>query len=203
MLGVGDIWTTDHLALFLAFFVPGFIVMRIYGLFIATERPDFVKQLPEAVAYSAIHYALTGWIILLAAPGIQRGIAAYVVVLVLPVLWPPIVLLIRNWPYYRKRILTPKFLEFLLTPEATPWDKLFADRRALWIRIKLKAGGYIGGVYGKGSWSSTYPCPEQLYVKEQYECDVTGFGDAVPNSDGFLVNGTEIETIELFRGSKV
>lgn len=196
---MADIWTADQLLLFLAFFVPGFISMRVYGLFIATDSPDFTKQLPEAIAYSAIHYALTGWLILLASPGLQRYIAAYIVVLVLPLFWPPIILLIRNWRYYRSRILTKRFLAFLLDAEATPWDTLFADHRARWVRIKLKSGNYIGGIYGKGSRSSTYPCPEQLYVKEQYECDATGFGARITATDGFIVNGTEIDSIEFFR----
>src|ERR1700674_14594 len=195
---MGDIWITDKLLLFLVFFVPGFISMSVYGLFIATNNSDFTKRLPEVIAYSAIHYALTGWIVLVAPAGVPRLIAAYVVVLILPILWPPIILLARKWDYWRDRILTTKVLSYLLEPEATPWDKFFADQHAHRVRVKLKSGGYIGGIYGKGSWSSSYPAPEQLYVREQYEVDETGFGDRVKGSAGFLVSGGEIDTIEFF-----
>ncbi len=117
---MGDLWTADHLLLFLAFFVPGFISMRVYGLFIAANTPDFTKQLPEAIAYSAIHYAVTGWLIFIAPRGLQRDLVTYIVVLILPIFWPPIILLVRNWQYYRSRILTKRFLALLLHPEATP-----------------------------------------------------------------------------------
>lgn len=193
-----DIWNTDKLLLFLAFFVPGFICMSVYGLFIATSDVDFTKRLPDAIAYSAIHYALTGWIILVAPEGAARLIAAYIVVLILPIFWPPIILLVRDWGYWRDRILTTKVLTYLLAPEATPWDKFFAAQHACWVRIKLKSGGYIGGIFGKGSESSTYPSPEQLYVKEQYEVNETGFGKRVKRTAGFLVNATEIDTVEFF-----
>lgn len=195
---MADIWSTDKLLLFLAFFVPGFISMSVYGLLVATNDADFTKRLPEAIAYSAIHYALTGWIILVAPAGIPRYVAAYVVVLILPILWPPIMLLIRDWDYWRDRILTTKCLSYLLAPEATPWDKFFAAQRGCWVRIRLKSGRYIGGAYGRGSESSTYPSPEQLYVKKQYKCDETGFGDPVKGTAGFLVSGSEIETLEFF-----
>ena len=89
---MGDIWSQDHLVLFLAFFIPGFIASQIYALYVGVDDSDPVKRLPAVVGYSAIHYALTGWLILVVPEGRARAIVAYIVVFLLPLLWAPIIL---------------------------------------------------------------------------------------------------------------
>lgn len=44
------------LILFLGFFVPGFLMIRIYDLLVPTERRDFSKSVFDAVAYSAVNF---------------------------------------------------------------------------------------------------------------------------------------------------
>ncbi len=198
---MGDIWQQDKLLLFLAFFIPGFIAMQVYGLFIATGDRDFTKQLPEAIAYSAIHYALFGWLILV-NHGVWRTVAAYIVVLILPIFWPPAILLIRDWKRYSPRILSRKILGFLIQPTASPWDHVFSESKERWIRIKLKSGQYVGGLLARGSWTSTYPSPEQIYISKEFRVDANGFQTPYKKSEGLLVNGTEIEYLELYSGEE-
>lgn len=192
-----DIWTTDHLLMFLAFFVPGFIAMQIYSMIIPTGDRDFTKSLPEAVAYSAIHYAVFGWPLLF-LKGMPFTIVAYVVVLLIPVFEAPAVLLLRNFDYYKKRFFTRYVLDNLLRPEAEPWDCLF-DGEQRWIRITLKNGGFVGGVLGIGSLISTYPSPHEIYVREQWSFKPDGgFNAPVNRSGGFIVSGDQITLVELF-----
>jgi hypothetical protein len=193
-----DIWESSKLLLFIAFFVPGFIARQIYGLFIAIDDSDISKQLPSIVAYSAIHYALTGWIIL-RTPAADRLWIAYLVVLVLPILWAPIILLLRDWRRWQPRILTwPwRILNAMLKPEATPWDTVFTNE-ARWVRIKLKSGPIVGGYLGPGSLVSVYPREQQIFIAREYTIDQsTGFFRNPISRTGLLINGTEIETIEI------
>ncbi len=193
-----DIWETDKLLLFLAFFIPGFIARQVYGLFVATDDSDIAKQLPSIVAYSAIHYALTGWIIL-RSPIADRNWVTYLVVLVLPILWPPLILLIRDWRKWRPRILTwPwRVLDTLLKPEPTPWDTVFTNA-ARWVRVKLKSGPIVGGYLGPGSSISTYPRDEQIFIAREYKINQKSGAIETPIArTGLLINGTEIETIEI------
>jgi hypothetical protein len=192
-----DVWKGDELLLFLAFFIPGFIALQVYGLFVSIDDSDIVKRLPAVIAYSAIHYAFTGWVILVAPEGPARTMAAYVVVLVLPIFWAPAVLLARDWERWRHVMFSPRLLSRALKPEASPWDRVF-NGRAWWVRIKLKDGVRVGGYLGPGSLTSCFPRPEQLFIKDAFtvEQGTGAFQNAAPGT-GLLVNGSEISIIEL------
>lgn len=191
-------WTVDNLELFLAFFIPGFISMQIYRLFVAGGDTDLAKQLPAVVAYSALHYAVFGWLILIAPDGWLRTAAMYLVVLVLPAIWPPLILLTRDAGKWSKTLWPPRnLLATMLKPEASPWDAVFDNSRR-WVRIRLKDGRFLGGYLAGGSHVSTFPCDRQIYIRNEHVVDQeTGrFGDRI-ESTGVLVNGTEINYIEL------
>lgn len=195
---MGDIWSFDKLTLFVAFVVPGFISMQIYRLFVAGDDSDLVKQLPAIVAYSALHYFVTGWLLLVTPEGWPRTIAAYFVVLLLPALWPPLILVIRDRKKWSGALWPPSILlATMLKPEATPWDSVF-DNTQRFVRLKLKDGRFMGGFLAAGSRVSTYPCSEQIFIRNEHVVDqATGqFGEPI-ESTGLLVNGSEISYIEL------
>ena len=91
-----------HIAIFFAFFIPGFISSQIYGLFIGIDDTDFSKRLPAVIGYSAIHYAITGWLILVTPDGTARIAVAYIVVFVIPIFWPFGILWLRDCRRWRK-----------------------------------------------------------------------------------------------------
>jgi hypothetical protein len=198
---MGDVWQQDKLLLFLLYFLPGFIASEIYRLFISSGERDFAKQLPAVIAYSAIHYSLTLWIYLIAPVGWPKILAAYVIVLVLPLFWAPVILLLRNSSRWKPRIFTKHILTHLLQPEYSPWDQIFSDGTERWVRIRLKSGNYVGGLLARGSVTSTFPAPEQIYVSNEWKIDgETGeFAEALEGA-GLLVNGSEIEVLELIEG---
>ncbi len=194
---MGDIWNADALLLFLAFFIPGFIGIQIWGLFVGTEDVDFGKQLPAVIGYSALHYAITGWIILIAPDGPLRLAAAYIVVLVLPAFWPAAILLIREKEKWRSVFSSiPTTFNAMLKPEGTPWDRVLDDR-ARYIRIRLKSGRFVGGYLGPGSVVSAYPCKRAIYVAKAFSLDqTTGKFLSEIALTGLLIQGAEIETLE-------
>ncbi len=199
---MGDIWSQDHLVLFLAFFIPGFIASQIYALYVGVDDSDPVKRLPAVVGYSAIHYALTGWLILVVPEGRARAIVAYIVVFLLPLLWAPIILLIRDWQKW-KTIFLWNYLPInikggisaMLAPEETPWDATLTPE-ARYVRIRLKSGTYVGGYFGDGSAVSTYPNDREIYISEAYSFDVDGkIGNPIAGT-GVLILGDQIEVLE-------
>lgn len=207
---MGEIWTANALLLFLAFFIPGFIATEVYALFVGSDDLDFQKQLPAVIGYSALHYAVTGWIIIVVPAGSAQLVAAYIVVLVLPALWPPIILLIRDWTKWRNVFFAPdslipsptRMLNAMLKPEGTPWDRVLDDR-ARYIRIRLKNGRFVGGYLGPDSVVSAYPCKRAIYIAKAFSLDQdTGrFKEEIPLT-GLLIQGAEIETLETIELSE-
>ncbi len=78
--------------LFLIFFVPGFISLKVYDLFIPSERRDFSKSLYDAVAYSALNFVALFWLIWRMGSGKMWPATWYLsfllVLIVAPALWP-------------------------------------------------------------------------------------------------------------------
>ena len=200
-----DIWTVNALLLFLAFFVPGFVALQVYGLFVGSDDLDFQKQLPAVIGYSALHYAVTGWIILVVPWGIPKLIAAYVVVLVLPIVWTPIMLIVRDPHKWRDvffqsgswKLNVPKTIQAMLKPERTPWDRVLVDE-ARFIRVRLKSGRFVGGYLAPGSVVSAYPCERAIYIADAFSINQTTgkFGDRL-GLTGVLIQGSEIESLEI------
>ena len=56
-----DIWEIDKALLFVVLFIPGFISIKVYELLIASEKRDFSTSIAEAIAYSAINFAILWW----------------------------------------------------------------------------------------------------------------------------------------------
>lgn len=197
----GD-WESSQLLLFLAFFVPGFISIKVFDLLVPAERRDFRSSLIEAIGYSSINFALllpmilwlvsalaagaeeTGW-----TSGALRLLAWYIIILAAPVLWP----------FLYVKIVQPRFSKIIRNPIAKPWDVVFSPRREVWIILHLKNGRRIGGRYAKYSEASSYPAPEQLYVKEVWKLDENGaFIERVDRTGGLLISMEHVEAIEFF-----
>jgi hypothetical protein len=84
------------LGLFLMFFIPGFITLKVYDLLVPGEARDFSKSLFDAVAYSSLNFAALLWLI-----GIVRSgslppwlwyTAMFVILIGMPAVWPAVFL---------------------------------------------------------------------------------------------------------------
>jgi len=88
---VEKLFEGNTLSLFLIFFIPGFISLKIYDLLVPGERRDFSKSAFDAIAYSALNFAVFLPLILLIQPELfsarQKNwliVPAYLVLLVCP-----------------------------------------------------------------------------------------------------------------------
>jgi len=192
-----DIWDINKLALFLIFFIPGFISIKIYDLFIPSERRDFTKSLFEVMGYSAINFAALSWLIIFIHSdhfySDHRAIyflSILLVLFVIPIIWPLIILKLSCWPPISKRIIHPI---------RKPWDYVFGKKRCYWVIVHLRDGKKIAGRYDKSSFSSSYPAEEQIYLEEVWHLDERGaFVRPVDRSAGIIILGKDISSLEFF-----
>jgi len=94
-------------------------------------------------------------------------------------------------------------------PAPRAWDELFNTHPYGWIRLRLKAGSWVGGGYvvredGARSYAAGYPHPQDLYLAEAVEVDpdtgeflLDDCGDPVTRGHGMLVRWDEVEYLEF------
>ena len=192
------IWETDKLVLFLAFFIPGFISIKIYDLLVPSERRDFSKCLIEAIGYSSLNYAAFFWLIILIYSNniyfynkILYFILLLIIIFIMPVTWPILFLKLSKWEPIARNIIHPVL---------KPWDYLFCKREAFWVIIHLKDGRKVGGTYGKNSFTSSYPSEEQIYLEKVWKLNENGiFLEPIEGSKGIIVSSSEILAIEFYK----
>jgi hypothetical protein len=85
------------LPLFLIYFVPGFVALKVYDLLVPSERRDFSKSSFDAIAFSALNFAVLWPLVRLVlshdfsfAHPILETIFVFVILLIMPALWPVI-----------------------------------------------------------------------------------------------------------------
>jgi Family of unknown function (DUF6338) len=170
-------WTQDRLLLFLLFFVPGFISIKIYDLLVPSERRDFQSTLAEAIGYSAVNFAVLLPIVatiygygMLERMWAQLA-AAYLILLAAPLVWPLLFVL----------VIRPRFANVFVNPVPKPWDVVFRDLGESSIIIHTSDGRRIGGRYARGSQASSYPADDASPKSRTYTYTPThGFAD--PNN---------------------
>jgi hypothetical protein len=199
---VEKIGAPETFALFLAFFIPGFVMSTVWGLLVPTERIDFSKELPRLIGYSVLHYSATLWLVFVVPAGISRLIAAYTVVFFVPIMWPPLLLVLGDRERWIPRFSNRRFLQDVVGPSLRPWDDVLDSLNSgggCWVRVRLKSGTWIGGALGRTSKYSSYPDPEQLYLAEELGFDEAGVArNFVHGTRGILVARSEIEFMEFF-----
>lgn len=193
-----DIWQIDKLALFLIFFIPGFVSISIYDLVIASGTRDFSKSIFEAVGYSCINFALLSWLIIiihkdnfLNSHPVWYLVSLLAILFIFPVIWPALGIKIRKLSWLSR---------FVLQPEKTPWDSVFSKRKSYWVIIHLKDGRKVGGKYSSNSYTSAFPHEHEIYLEEAWKLNEKGgFKEKVDRTKGIIIFGDEIISLELFK----
>ena len=192
-----DIWNVDKLTLFLVFFLPGFISMKVYDLMVPGEPRDVSKSLFEAISYSTLNFGALFWLIAF----IQRGdfyqkhfilysLSIVVIMVIVPACWPFVYLKLSTW-----RPIARHFVH----PIRKSWDYVFGKRDPFWIIVHLQNGQRIGGRFDIESFASSDPAEEQIYLEEVWVLDEEGrFLSPVERSRGIIVMRDEIRAVELF-----
>jgi Family of unknown function (DUF6338) len=91
--------------------------------------------------------------------------------------------------------------ELLKIPDPLPtaWDFYFRKRPGCWVRVILKSGQVIAGLFGPSSFASSFPRNQDLFLEKLLSLDedgmVLGWADY---SAGALVKMEEVERLEFF-----
>ena len=112
-----DIWEANKLLLFIAFVIPGFVSLKMYGLLFPSPIRDSDKQLIDAIAYSSVNYALLLWPIYeIETHQIRESYpTAYILFYVFVLFVAPIA-----WAYVTKKLRSTEFFQRV---NATPYPQ--------------------------------------------------------------------------------
>lgn len=191
-----DILNADKTVLFVAFVIPGFISLKFYQLLFPGKEQPTADQLIDAVAYSAINYALLSIPILLVEqsqlattiPWLYYSFYAFAVFLA-PVAW------VGLWKFIRTRKF---FQQHAPHPTGKAWDYVFSNRKApCWAKVHLKDGTVIAGRYGLNSFTSSAPNDEQIYLEEAWSLNEKGGFDKRHKRTAGVIVACDIAYIEL------
>jgi hypothetical protein len=191
-----DIFEADKLILFIAFVIPGFISIKFYDLVFPDTRGATSDRLIDAIAYSSINYAILFYPIEIIESSDLRsscGVLYYIfyvfVLLIAPAIW------VLLWKQMR---LSKWVAASIPHPTSKPWDFVFSQRRPYFIKVFLKDGTIIGGVYSEKSFASSAPTEEQIYLEETWIInEMGGFERRKNGTSGVIVMASEISRIEL------
>jgi hypothetical protein len=173
--------------------------MKSYRLLIAETKTDFSKDLYEAIGVSLLNTIICSYPLyliykhdLINNSPLRFVLCMFVVVVVAPFLYALA---------YKKLSDSNFFGKFCVTPTKTAWDSLFSNRECYYVIVTLKSGRKIAGKYEAKSFSSTYPCPQEIYIEEVYRLKEDGcsFGSKIEQTKGILITENEISTIEFFK----
>jgi hypothetical protein len=192
-----DIWETNKLILFLQFFVPGFIAIKVYDLFVPGEQRDAKQTVLDATAYSCINYAALSWLIYIDFHRNLSGQNPFLhgIILILVLLLFPVVIAVG---YFKLRT-TRFFGKYTVHPVKKPWDYVFGKRESYWVIIALTDGTQIGGMYDTDSFASSFPAEEQIYLERVWEVEGQQFINPVHRSKGVIISGKNINWIQFFQ----
>lgn len=105
----------------------------------------------------------------------------------------------RRWEAWSKRLPVEGHLLRAHSRSPSAWDHAFEKNRSTgWVRAITTDGQYIGGWRGKGSLSSAYPQPHDLYLEISYRMNPDGsFSDEIAAPNGIWIRCDDLRAIEF------
>lgn len=193
-----SLWLYDTMHVLLVFFIPGFVSLKVYDLIIPKVKRDFSKDYYEAIGYSFVNF-------LIIFPLLERELIPYgnnevklifkyfILLFILPA-----VLTLCYIYFIGKANFKLKTLRLRGDINPRPWEIVFSRTEPYYVKIHLKNGETIAGIYDENSCASMYPNPQQLFLETVVGLDEDGFPqEPVDGSKGILILGSEIISIEF------
>ncbi|MGC9222968.1 MAG: DUF6338 family protein [Terracidiphilus sp.] len=192
-----DIWSADKFTLFVIFFLPGFISMKVYDLMVPGVPREASRSLLEAISYSTLNFGVLFWLIAWIQTNdfyhrhfILYSLAIAMIMVAIPACWPFAYLKLASWQPIAKHFTNPI---------QKPWDYVFGKRNPYWIIVHLKNGLRIGGRFATHSFASSNPAEEQIYLEEVWTLDEEGrFLKKIEQTRGIIIMQNEIRAVEFF-----
>lgn len=185
------------IGLFVLVVFPGLVSTAVYRLIMPARAVEWGNALVQGVFYSTVNFVL-GLPVLyslvfgydpLRSP-LRYTLAALIVFLVGPIIWPLILVAIFKSKRLARRIQIPY---------PTAWDYLFDQREPAFVLVHLSSGALLGGYWGRKSYAGSFPNDGDIYLEAVYAVDERGhFSDPIPNTMGVLLRKDQYSYVELF-----
>ena len=194
--------TMSQVLILVAFLIPGFILVRVKRLSYPSAEEPFQRTLLDSLTLSCIVHGLASplWYWCYASGTATRrpvvtGLMVFAILFAIPALLGLIYNLLAasgGARWLRELLKIPD-------PLPTAWDFYFRKRPGCWVRVILKSGQVIAGLFGPSSFASSFPRNQDLFLEKLLSLDedgmVLGWADY---SAGALVKMEEVERLEFF-----
>ena len=183
--------------IFIGCFMPGFIAIKVYGLYRAIDARDFSKKWYDAVGFGVVFFTLyqvlgkplVGFIM----SCLSYDVVSWGVQCIFFVLLPALSAYIMANQWYRFREKKSN----MLMPQETAWDYVFSKGECYYVTIHLKDGNVIHGKYAGKSFSSSYPQVAQIYLEKQILLDEDNNPGVVNSSAGIWISENDVSWIDF------
>jgi hypothetical protein len=195
-----DIWSADKIALFIFFVIPGLTSIKIYGLLFPGTDKSTSDVIIDAVAYSCLNLVLCSLLsVCFGLPQFPMFLSTAVVLAASYLFLVPLATALA-WRAIRYQ---PWMLRYLPHPGHAAWDEAFAKRGPSWIKVFLKDGTVLAGLYSTKSFATSAPCPPQIYLEQSWILnDARGFDRVKKRTNGILIVSDEIAYLEFISHDK-
>jgi hypothetical protein len=193
-----ELLRSDAFLVFL-FVVPGFVAAKVSDLLVPGDTRNWSESLVEVISLGAINFALFGPVLMAVARDAPARFSWWrYLVWIAFMLVTPTALAVAWWRFRTRGAGT-------LIPHPLPkgWDHFFyADGSARSCRVvcHFKDGRRaVGGTFEGGSFASSYPAAEDLYIEQVWSLDEKcRFMEPIIGTMGMLVRREDCELIEFF-----
>jgi hypothetical protein len=183
-------------ALFMLVVFPGLISINVYRLVMPARPLDWTNALLQGLFYSGTNFVLGLPILYLLVFGAnpvehpaRYFIAAVLVLLVTPVLWPVLVV---------AALRSKRFLRRVQVAYPTAWDFFFDSHEPVFVLVHLNNGALLAGYCGAASYAGSSPSDGDIYLEAVYRTTSSGgIGEPMPNSRGVLLYRSQYSYVEL------
>lgn len=201
--------TTGQLLILVTFVLPGVVYQvlrsRLRG---PTPHEPETSRLLRAAAMSTFlalaYLALFGDALLRPAARWTDDLRETALLALLLVFAVPSAIALVEQRMHRDGLFPRLRLHGIATHDPTPaaWDHKFGGvtRQRAFVRVLTADGRWVGGLFDRDSFASSFPHPRDLSIETQYEMSVDGaFGRPIEESEGVYVRCDDARVVEFVR----
>lgn len=185
----------------LAFIVPGFVMNMAYSVSVP-QKIAGDTALPRFLYFSCIHYALWSWFFYISAKTNFSTIhpVRYAAFWVFIILVSPYLLGLITGALSKKDVFRNALQQLGINPISaipTAWDYKFSRTGPRWVIVSLIDGCMVAGLFGSDSFASSEADERDIYLEKVFCIDEKGAWVMADRTDGILIKGDQIRTIEF------
>jgi Family of unknown function (DUF6338) len=191
-------FSADDIPMFLLFFIPGFISMKVYNLLVPAYKVNFIDKLFETLAYSGLNYIFFILAIFKFAddPEFEKEhpyimiFAIMFIMAIMPVLWAL---------FFYRLAKSNSFSKYIIYPATTAWQFTFVKKNSREkILVTFKNGTTKGGIFHKKSFGGKNAPNKDIFIEEEWQVEGARFIKPIHESKGVFISGDEIVTVEFY-----